>query len=319
MSACDAHPGQLATHRCERGCGKLLCADCIRRGHRLLMCGHCGEMAVPLEAAGPVGGGPAAAPAVRPVFERRAEAEARARAVPYGFADAVLYPFRGDGGKSFWALLGLYAAFDVATFIVPLLALPLSIFTFAITLMVPALLFAITRTTSNGDNELPDWPDWDPWDRMLDAVTYLVGIVICALPGSLLLKVSGLGLGSFVDPETLPKLLFLLAVAFFLGVVLAVPVLGATAVYDQRSAIFRLDLHALALMVSPAEVVGIAAAISALLVGSTFVRLILAFVPLVGGLASTALGMYTSYLAAHLIGLYFRRHDPKMDRIYLGR
>lgn len=141
---------------------------------------------------------------------------------------------------------------------------------------------------------------------------------MCALPAALLLKLGGVTLASFTSPEELPKILFLLALGFFSGVVLAVPVLGAPAVYDQRGAVLRLDLHALALGVAPFEAAGIAVAIAALLVLSTVVRLLLVFLPLVGSLASTALGMYTSYLAAHLIGLYFRRHDPEMDRIYLG-
>ena len=36
-----------ATHRCD-GCERLLCAECIEVGHRLLTCRHCGELAVPL-------------------------------------------------------------------------------------------------------------------------------------------------------------------------------------------------------------------------------------------------------------------------------
>src|SRR3972149_4017283 len=79
---CGNHVSNEAAFRCD-GCGRLLCAECVTEGHRLLFCKLCGERALPLEAE---------APATVPERQRAAKIEA-----PYSLADALRYPFRGLG------------------------------------------------------------------------------------------------------------------------------------------------------------------------------------------------------------------------------
>lgn len=48
LATCAVHRDALASFQCE-GCRRLLCYDCVDEGHRLVMCNHCGEEAVPLD------------------------------------------------------------------------------------------------------------------------------------------------------------------------------------------------------------------------------------------------------------------------------
>ena len=88
--ACAQHPGVEAAFRCE-GCAKLLCQDCIKKGHALLFCSLCGERAMPLEAGQPA--------TVKEVARRQAISK------PYSFQQALSYPFRGVGLYMFIAAL----------------------------------------------------------------------------------------------------------------------------------------------------------------------------------------------------------------------
>lgn len=303
QQTCAAHPTRPATFRCD-GCQRTLCDDCVKMSHRLILCAHCGEMAVPIAT-----GRPTSSTALR---------KTRAQTAHYTLADAFLYPFRGTGGGVFWSYLALLVAMNLISAVVPLAGCILGVFGLLILLLVPRLLFTIVRTTADGDNELPEWPELEVWERVLDALAYGVILVLCVLPTVALVKVSGCVLLTVEGAAGGPSCLPVLALGALVGVALWIPTFGAPAVYDSFWLIPRFDLHARALVVAPIEAGLIAGTLAALLVVSYFLRFTLGQVPLVGAVAASFLMIYTWFTGAHLVGLYFRRHTDKLERLYIG-
>lgn len=308
MATCAAHPTRPATHRCD-GCGTLLCeAECVEPSHRLLLCRLCGELAVPL-------GGPSGATGPATTSELR---RGRARTAPYGLAQAFLYPFRGKGGGVFWVYFVLVSIFTVIPLYVPFSGCFLFIPSVVVGLLVPRLLFTVVRTTAEGENELPDWPDFDFWARLGDALAMAAIVVVAAVPGIALFVVSDCNvlslLGEAAGRSCWPPLI----AALFLGVAIWIPTLGATSVFDSFWLLPRLDLHVRALLVNPAEALVMTVVLAILLVGSYFLRFAVLIVPAVGAVLSVFIGIYATFTGAHLVGVYFRRHLDRLERLYVG-
>jgi hypothetical protein len=308
-ATCATHPGAAAPFRCD-GCGEFLCADCVSEGHRLLFCRLCGERALPV------------APAEAATAPGRRAATRRATAATYRFADALTYPLRGTGGYAFWSVLALLGLLALAQ-LVPVLGIFAgaagTIFGIAVLFLLPRFLFAIAATTAQGEDELPDWPDFDVWDLVAGAAHFVVIAVLCLLPAWALLEVAGCGLGDLlVGRASGGRCLAALVPGFVLAVALWVPAFGAGAVYHSPWLFFRLDLHVKAVAAAPAEWAQAVALLAGLFVAGLVLPALLAWLPLVGSLAGTAVQLYTLFLGAHLAGVWFRRHPAAMERIYLG-
>lgn len=302
-TTCAAHPDRPAAFVCD-GCGRGLCDDCVKMSHRLILCSHCGEMAVPVAT-----GRPASSTEVRKV---------RAQTAPYSLADAFLYPFRGTGGGVFWTYFALLAVVDVISAVIPFAGCILGIFTFLIALLVPRLLFTIVRTTADGENELPEWPEFDAWARVMDALAFVAVMVLCFIPMSVLVALSDCALIPADGGAAAPSCLPILALGTLIGMALWVAAFGALGVFDSFWLVPRIDLHLRALAIAPVEAGMIAGTLALLYVVSYALRFTLGLVPLVGVVAATFLGIYTSFTGAHLVGVYFRRHADELDRLYIG-
>src|SRR5262249_21391198 len=139
---CSTHPDRAAVYQCD-GCGRLLCADCVEQMHKLVVCRHCRERALPI---------PASVPAASPLLPLAGGQ------TTYGLGEAFAYPFRGQGGLLFWVVLGILVVLCVGT------AIPglwwVGWFWCGVVGLMPGLLCAIVRDTAKGSNELPDWPDY---------------------------------------------------------------------------------------------------------------------------------------------------------------
>lgn len=305
MAICTVHRTRPATHRCD-GCGELLCEECIEASHRLLLCRHCGELAVPV-------GGPSGSRAPVKSTEHR---RVRAREAPYGFGDAFLYPFRGKGGMVFWSYAILLVLLNVVS-LLPLVGCLTWIVSLIILMMVPRLLFTIVRTTAEGEDELPDWPDFDidmMWSWLGDALVMIAIVLVSVLPGIALYQVLECSITGLLAGECWG----VVAAGFLLGVMLWIPTMGATSVYDSAWLLPRLDLHLRALAADPGLAAAMTAVLSTLFVGSYAVRFALGLIPLLGAVASTFIGVYTLFTLAHLVGVYFRRHFDRLERLYVG-
>ena len=301
---CAAHPGVAAAFRCD-GCGKALCHDCIREGHRLLFCRLCGERALPLAASGPA-----------TTVERRSAA---ARERTYSLADILGYPLRGAGA---W-LFGTYAALLVVFSLVESVAFG-GVFTLvlrcAILVLLPGLLFAVIRRTAAGDDDMPDWPDiGETGDRAREIVAFLLVGFLAAVPLALLLRWLRCG-----DGESLAHgpgsagcwIAVLLGIA--LGAALAIPAAAVYAAYQGFVLTLRVDLHLRFLATTGGDGLATLALVVALLSASQLAAGALGALPLLGGAVAGALAAYALFVGAHRIGLLVRRHAAEMDELYLG-
>ncbi len=103
------------------------------------------------------------------------------------------------------------------------------------------------------------------------------------------------------------------------GVVLWVPAVGAVGTYASGWLGPRIDLHLKALVAVWEDAWKTIALLAALWWISIVLRVMLAFVPVLGSLSQIAVGVYTLFTGAHLIGLLFRRSPKTLESIYLGR
>jgi hypothetical protein len=300
---CAAHPERPAVYECD-GCKRLLCEDCIEEGHRLLFCRHCGEMAVPLTSG---------APTTTAELARQRKVTAA-----YSLADALTYPFRGLGLYLFAGYVLLLVLLNLAN-AVPGLGCAVFVFQALILLILPGFLFAIVRTSAEGETELPDWPDWSEYgERFGEWLAFLLVLVMAALPTWLFLWLGGCGLGDLLRGGWGLGCWALLALGLVLGVVLWVPGVGAVGTYGSGWLGWRADLHVKALINVFDDAFVTIALLAGLWLASLILRVVLAFLPAMGAIASVAVGVYTLFVGAHLIGLLFRRNTRTLESIYLG-
>ena len=293
---CAQHPEVAAQFRCD-GCAKLLCGDCIRKGHALLFCGLCGERALPLKE-----GQPATVQQVR-----RRDAVTK----PYSFMDALAYPFRGSG------LLMFIVAVACMMLVQILLTFGMGLWRYFFaagfwSLMI-GLQFSIVRTTAEGDDELPEWPDYSDFgERVADILTYLCIALLQFGPAALYLF---LRMESLVAGE--PGVVFwaVFAVLAWLGAALATMAYGAAGRFSRPS-IFRLDLHTKGFVTGGADAVTAANLTFGLGAAFFVLRIALSGIPILGAILSGIVGAYWFFTSAHIAGVMFRRHIFVLEKMY---
>ena len=296
---CSTHPAVEAVFRCD-GCRKLLCSDCIEGGHRLLFCRLCGERAIPLAAE---------TPAVANELRR-----ATKRQEPYSLRDALMYPFRGLGRYVYWGYVVVLAVFMLLG-TVPGLGCAVMLMRLLILLMLPGLLFAIVRTTADGEIELPDWPDWSAGgQRLWEWFGALLAFAVSIVPLVVMLYFSGCGVAELGELGLRCSLALL--VGSVLGAALWIPAFGAVAVEWNPWVALRVDLHIRALVGVGTDAWKTLGILVALLVVRQVLGLVLLPIPLLGALAQILVATYTLLMGAHFIGLLFRRHAASLDAIY---
>ena len=299
---CASHPDRQAVYVCD-GCQKLLCEECIDEGHRLLFCKHCGEMAIAL-ATGTV------TTSTELARERKITAE-------YSLGEAMLYPFRGLGLYLYVGYVLLVVLLGVVAS-VPGLGCAASLFQGLILLILPGFLFAIVRTTAEGEIELPDWPDYSEFgERIGEWFAFLLVMAMAALPAWLFLWLGDCGLGGLFLGEWGLGCWALLALGIVLGVVFWVPGVGAVGTYGSGWLGWRADLHVRALVNVFDDAVVTVALLAGLWWGTVVIRVVLATLPIMGTITSVGVGAYTLFVGAHLIGLLFRRNSKTLESIYL--
>lgn len=224
------------------------------------------------------------------------------------------YPFRGLGKFVYWGYVVVLAVFMILG-TVPGLGCAVFLLRLLILLMLPGLLFAIVRTTADGETELPDWPDWSEGGQRLwewfgallaFAVSLVPLVVILFLLGCNAEELAGLGARCALG------LLF----GSILGAALWIPAFGSVAVEWNPWMALRIDLHVRALLTVGLDAWKTLGFLVVLLVGRQILGLVLLPIPLLGGLAQILVATYTLLMGAHFIGLLFRRHAATLDAIY---
>jgi hypothetical protein len=296
---CESHPEAVATFQCE-ACEKYLCAECAEEGHRLFFCALCGERALPLAAEAPT--------------TTNIHREVVKRDAPYGLQDALAYPFRGLGGYVYWAYVILLIIF-MAIGIVPGGGCLILIFQLLILLTLPGLLFSIVRTSSRGDVELPDWPDWtDVGERLFEWFGAMLAFLAAMIPAVVAVLILGCGTQEFLEGTNRCSLG--LAGGLILGAAIWIPAFGSVALTFSPWWALRIDLHVRALFEVGAAAWKTFGLLVALLAARVVASWILAPIPVLGAAIQIAIGIYTLFLGAHLIGLLFRRHADTLEAIY---
>lgn len=296
---CGVHADRLAVFRCE-GCNRLLCDECVREGHRLIFCGHCGERALAL-----------AAGRSSNVQERQREAR---RERPYTFREALAYPFRGSGRLMIPAFVLLMTLAAVVPMVGPAAA-------FFARILLPGLLFEIVRTTAEGGIELPEWPDYsEPVERFREVIWLLLVGATALLPSIALFLLAGCDLKSLFlagAAEGAPPCWGPRIAGVVLGSILGVLALGATGTHSSGWLALRVDLHIRALLTTAARDAALVAGLLAgILLATAVAKQIFAPVPILGTALAAALSGYSLFTSAHLAGLVFRRHARVLDPIY---
>lgn len=293
---CAQHPNVAAMFRCD-GCGKLLCGDCIKKGHALLFCVLCGERALPLNEGQPA--------TVKQVNRREAVTK------PYSFTDALAYPFRGSGLLMF--IVAVVAMMLVQILLTFGMGLWRYLFAAGFWSLMIGLQFSIVRTTAEGENELPEWPDYSDFgERVADVLTY-AGIALLQFgPAALYLF---LRMEPLVSGEGGLAFWAVFALLAWLGAALATMAYGAAGRFDRPS-ILRLDLHTRGFVTGGADAVTAANLTFGL--GAAFLILRLAFseIPILGAILSGIVGAYWFFTSAHIAGVLFRRHIFALEKMY---
>lgn len=302
MSQCVQHPGVAAAYRCD-GCQRLLCGQCVDESHRLILCRICGEMALPIAAAQP-------ANTTQLAYQRKHHSA-------YSMGEALAYPLRGNSAWIFW----VYVAFT--TFLAVLSWVPgLGFATGMVSLVLLGLLASMTLRiifqTSEGSNDVPGWPDFDLFQLARDVFKMVAATMVGLAPIFIPLELLGCGFVRFFLGEGGAFCWLLFATGLVFGTLLGLVALGSVALYDQVLGAFRVDLHIAAMRVMGADLFKTTAFVVALTLGIQILKIVLLFVPLVGGVLQAAIGTYGLFTTAHLIGLLYRKHDQEVDAIYLG-
>ncbi len=295
VSSCARHPATEASYRCE-ACASMLCAECVHKGHALFTCALCHERAIPLH-------GDASA---RP---RDVERQAK-RARPYALASGWLYPFRGLG-------LFLFLAMLVTLPLVALLSFGGGPRAWLVVggygSLVVGLQFKIVRSTSDGDDELPDWPEYMDWrERVGDLAAYALAGLWQTVPPLLFLLAWPQGV---LRAEPLPPYWAAFAVLWWCSAAVFSMAFGATAIHGWTHAL-RIDRHLRALRAAGGDAVRIANLLFAGGAAIFLVRLALDDVPIAGAAVAGAIGAYWTLVSSHFIGLLFRRHTEALNAVY---
>lgn len=293
---CAEHADRAAEFRCD-GCGRALCEACVEQSHRLWICRHCRERALPLDGDG------TSTPASRARTERLRR--------PASIAGALGYVFRGGG-----ATLAGYVVFLTAADLLPGLGRLLPPLLIAI--LLPGFLLEIVRRSAEGDETMPEWPD--PTDfaaRASDWLSSIGVVVVSLLPYFALRRLAGCDLESFLvaDPEVCA---LARGAGLLIGLALALFGFGAVGTWGSGWLGLRIDLHLEALLAGTrGQALLVLPPIALLLGAAAMIARAVGGVPLLGSAIVHAAGGYALFTTAHLAGVLFRVHGERLEGIYL--
>lgn len=243
----------------------------------------------------------------------------RRRFAAYSWLDAFAYPFRGNGAYVFWSFPAVIVVLSVVSQL-PLVGLLGGCFqvllSLAVLLVLPGALFAVVRTTAQGETELPEWPDFfDFGNRINEIFEFILIGMVALIPAGVGVRIAGC-----TDPDSLSAFCWVtLLLGCLLSMAIWVPAFGSVGVFRSFWLALRLDLHFRAIRDVPGPFgLILAAAVVLVAVGQSAAFALLAVVPLVGVAVSAVVGLYSWFTIAHLVGLWFRWHRSDLEAIYRG-
>jgi hypothetical protein len=189
------------------------------------------------------------------------------------------------------------------------------VFQILIFLTLPGLLFSIVRTSAEGQTELPDWPDWTEFgERFFEWFGAILAFLVALAPAVAAVLILRCDVQEFVDGAARCSLA--LGGGLILGAAIWIPALGAVAVTFSPWWALRIDLHVKALLEVGSDAWKVFGLLAALMTARVLVSMGLSQIPILGFIIEIAIGAYTLFLGAHLIGILFRRHAATLEKIY---
>ncbi len=297
---CSVHPGVRALYRCD-GCGRELCAECARPSTRLVLCAHCGELALPLA--------PPAEPEELPAEWTPAPPSAPAE--PIGWRELLASPLRGRQASLLAGIAALLAgmawlesAAGEAGGCVALLPRTLLL------LLVPGLMGDVARHAAAGYGDLEEWPDYSsPAARLRELALFAAVGLVAILPAAWIGGALGCG-ERLASGAGLGPLCWL-----GLGVGLAASALlwpipfAAAAATGSFAAAFDVREHLRRLRRAPRAAIATAGLGWGAMVLPQALRALLPAGSLVAVLAEALPGAYGTLVVARAAGLLRRRTD----------
>ncbi len=293
-TSCAAHPERTAAYRCE-ACHRALCEACVETSHRLWICRHCRERALPLAADAP------AAPNLRPD-------PVRAAAAPLSLARLLRPGRRGAATILGWAALLAFGAALVPPFgwFAPVAA----------ALLLPGYLIETVRAARDGEPDLPPWPDLTDVARWgSDWSLGVVALLGATLPWLLLRRLAGCDVESFLIADGSPCVAAAAGGAG-LGLTVLAGALGVAALWGSGWLTIRLDLHleAIAATGGATLLAGLVCGVPAGLVAALAAAP--GGAPPGSGLARNVLGLWALFATARAAGWLFGRHAERLEALY---
>lgn len=297
--ACAVHEGVKPAWRC-RGCGTLLCGDCVSRRMVQTMeihfCSQCGADCESL---------------MRPA-PRTTKMVAAVSGRRFGslLVDSFAYPVRGHGWSIIlggaillWGvdLLAGFAMGLVASVAMALLWLLLVVFG---TGYLAAYMFSIIQHSARGEEALPDWPDFgDFWNDMFLPFLRLIGTLLFCFGPALFLD-------RWLAGDEVGWLYWL---AFSAGLLYAPMALIAVAQFDSIAAVSPLlvipsILKTFGQYIIACLVLGVAVGFGA--VGPEWAG---QFIPWFGGLISWCLSLYFLFVQMRILGALYHCNEDRLN------
>ena len=298
---CTLHAGVPALYRCD-GCGRSLCADCTRALTRLVVCAHCGELALPLaprlpqaEAGADAGVTPAPPPALDAPVDWRELLAAPLRGRQVVLLAAIAALLAGVAGLEAFAGEAGCLVFLPRTLLL---------------LLVPGLMGDVARHAAAGLADLEEWPDYSsPAARLRELALFgavgLAAILPAAWIGGALGCAERMAAGAGLEPLCWLGLGVGLAASAGLW---PLPFAAAAATGSFAQA-FDLRDHYRRLRAAPRAAAATAALGWGAMVAPQALRALLPAGSLVAVLAEALPGAYGTLVVARAAGLLRRRTD----------
>jgi len=287
---CDEHPGEAAFYDCD-GCRRALCLECARLAGRLMVCRHCGELAVPRRVAETARGRSSAAPLP----------------AAGSWADLLGYPLRGRQGVLMAILLTELALFVGSGELLGeagcLFAVPRTL----LLALIPGILGDVFRSTLAGRENLDEWPDYGSFGaRLRELFGFLLTGSYALLPAAALLSWTGC-VEPFGSGRPLSAGCALgLAVGLLVGCALWLPAYARLAATTELFGWLRLDEQVRWLRRAPGASLRAVSVCWLAVVAGASLRTLVGSGGLSGVLTESLVGAYGAIVAARAAGLWAR-------------
>jgi len=234
---------------------------------------------------------------IRELFEEKAPPKLFIEQLPGVF----LYPFKGHG---IYALIGGTLFLWVLDFLlmVPFVGFILAVFVGG---YLSAYVMKIIRSSSDGEEEVPDWPDFtDFWDDILRPFFLLISVVIVSMTPAVIFFIA------FKDYVfSIPISLALV----FLGSLLMPMALIAVSMFESVRALNPVFIISSIIKVPLDYLIAVVFLLLAVALEAVVKNILVLAIPFVGAIIGSFLSLYFLIIEARILGLIYNSNRIKLN------